>query len=66
MRNGWNCGLGDTLGRTVWSTVTGLEPHTYSRVRIQDDLLTQLRAGVYVVEIRVGASRLTQRVVKAE
>lgn len=56
----------DLLGRTVWNTVTGLEPHTYSRVRIQNDLLTQLRAGLYIVEVRVGASRLTQRVVKAE
>lgn len=56
----------DLLGRIVWSSTTGLEPHTYSRVRIQDDLLTQLRAGVYIVEVRVGASRLTQRVVKAE
>jgi len=56
----------DLLGRAVWATVTGLEPHTYARVRIPNDLLTQLRAGLYIVEVRVGDSRLTQRVVKAE
>jgi subtilisin family serine protease len=55
----------DALGRLVWSTETGLEPETYSRVRIQDDLLGKLRAGVYIVEVRVGGSRLVQRVVKA-
>lgn len=56
----------DVLGKLVWSTVTGLEPNTYSRVRIQNDLLTQLRTGVYLVDVTVGESRLTQRVVKAE
>lgn len=55
----------DVLGKLVWSTVTGLELNTYSRVRMQNDLLTQLRAGVYIVQVRVGGSRLTQRVVKA-
>jgi subtilisin family serine protease len=56
----------DVLGQLVWSTSTGLEPNTYSRVRVQNDLLTQLRAGVYVVVAQVGASQLTQRVVKAQ
>ncbi|MGV9013915.1 MAG: S8 family peptidase [Flavobacteriales bacterium] len=56
----------DVLGKLVWSTSTPLEPGTYARVRIQNDLLSQLRAGVYVVDVRVGGSRLTQRVVKAE
>jgi len=56
----------DALGKLVWSTVTGLEPNTYSRVRVQNDLLTQLRAGVYVVVAQVGDSKLTQRVVKAQ
>lgn len=56
----------DVLGKILWSTVTGLEPHTYSRVRIQNDLLSKLRAGVYIVEVQVGGSRLTKRVVKAE
>ncbi len=56
----------DMLGKLLWSTQSGLEPHTYSRVRIQNDLLTKLRAGVYVVEVQVGGSRLTKRVVKAE
>lgn len=56
----------DMLGQQVWSSETGLEPNTYSRVRIQNDLLTQLRAGVYVVDVQVGDSRLTQRVVKTQ
>ena len=55
----------DALGRLVWSTETGLEPETYARVRIQNDLIGKLRAGVYIVEVRVGGSRLVQRVVKA-
>lgn len=55
----------DVLGRELWSTTTGLEPHTYSRVRIQNDLLTQLRAGTYIVKVQVGDSKLTQRVIKA-
>ena len=54
------------LGRKLWASTTGLEPGTYSRVRIQNDLLTQLRAGAYIVEVQVGGSRLTQRVIKAE
>ena len=56
----------DMLGRNLWTTTTGLEPMTYSRVRVRDDLLTQLRAGAYIVEVQVGSSRLTQRVIKAE
>lgn len=56
----------DILGQMLWSTRTALEPNTYARVRIQDDLLTNLRAGVYIVEVQVGGSRLTRRVVKAE
>ena len=56
----------DMLGRKLWASTTGLEPGTYSRVRIQNDLLTQLRAGAYIVEVQVGGSRLTQRVIKAE
>ncbi|MEO8733122.1 MAG: S8 family peptidase [Flavobacteriales bacterium] len=56
----------DVLGQQVWSTSTALEPNTYARVRVQDDLLTQLRAGVYVVVAQVGDSKLTQRVVKAQ
>lgn len=56
----------DVLGKLVWSTSTALEPETYGRVRIQNDLLSQLRAGLYIVDVHVGGSRLTQRVVKAE
>ncbi len=56
----------DMLGRLLWSTQTGLEPHTYSRVRIQNDLLAKLRAGMYAVEVQVGSSHLAKRVVKAE
>ncbi len=55
----------DVLGREVWSTSTGLEPHTYVRVRIQNDLLTKLRAGTYIVKVQVGDSKLTQQVIKA-
>lgn len=55
----------DVLGQQLWSTTTGLEPNTYSRVRVQNDLLTQLRAGVYIVVVRVDDSTITQRVVKA-
>lgn len=57
--------LRDALGRLVWSMGTGLEPETYTRVRFQNDLLAKLRAGVYIVEVHVGDSRLVQRVVKA-
>ncbi len=56
----------DVLGKTLWSARTGLEPNSYSRVRIQDDLLTGLHAGVYIVEVQVGESRLIRRVVKAK
>ena len=55
----------DVQGRELWSTSTGLEPNTYARVRIQNDLLTQLRAGTYIVKVQVGDSKLTQKVVKA-
>lgn len=56
----------DMLGRLLWSTTTGLEPGTYSRVRVRNDLLAPLRPGAYIVEVQVGASTLTQRVIKAE
>jgi hypothetical protein len=56
----------DMLGQLVWSTSTGLEPNTYTRVRLQDDLLLHLHAGIYVVDARAGDSRLTRRVVKAQ
>lgn len=62
---GMNVLIYDMLGRELWSTTTGLEPHTYSRVRIQNDLLTHLRAGAYIVKVQVGGSKLTQRVIKA-
>ncbi len=55
----------DVQGRELWYTTTGLEPHTYARVRIQNDLLTQLRAGTYIVKVQVGDSKLTQQVIKA-
>ncbi|MBK6894086.1 MAG: hypothetical protein IPH00_13385 [Flavobacteriales bacterium] len=54
------------LGRKLWASTTGLEPGTSSRVRIEPDLLTQLRGGAYLVEVHVGVSRLPQRVIKAE
>ena len=56
----------DVLGKLVWSTSSALESGTYGRVRIQNDLLSHLRAGLYIVDVCVGGSRLTQRVVKAE
>lgn len=56
----------DMLGRQVWYTSTGLEPETYSRVRIQDDLLLRLHPGAYVLTVQVGNSTLTRRIVKAE
>lgn len=56
----------DVLGKLLWSTRTGLEPNRYSRVRIQNDLLTNLRAGMYIAEVQVGDSHLVQRIVKAE
>ena len=58
--------LYDVLGQLVLNNTATLEPNTYSRVRIQNDLLSQLRAGVYIVDVRVGDSRLTQRVVKTQ
>lgn len=58
--------LYDALGRSIWSSSTPLEPHTYARVRVQDGILSRLRAGAYVLDVHVGASRLTRRVVKAE
>lgn len=64
--NSMSLTIHDMLGKLLWSTQTGLEPHTYSRVRVQNDLLAKLRAGVYVVEVQVGGSHLTRRVVKAE
>lgn len=58
--------LHDLLGQLLWSTpVTGLEPHTYAHVRVHDALLTRLRAGTYIIRVKVGGSRITRRVVKA-
>lgn len=57
--------LYDALGRSVWSSTSALEAYTYGRIRVQDGVLTQLRAGVYVLDVRVGDAHLTQRVVKA-
>lgn len=56
----------DAVGKLAWSTTTGLEPNIYACIRIQNDLLSRLRPGLYIVEVQVGASRLVQRVVKAE
>ncbi len=56
----------DVLGKQVWFTSTPIEPDTYARVRIQNDLLLRLKGGVYILDVRLGESRLTQRVVKAE
>lgn len=58
--------ISDMLGKLVWSTSTGLEPGTYSRVRIQDDLLNRIRAGAYVISVQVGDSKLTRHIMKAE
>lgn len=56
----------DMLGKQVWGTCTGLEPETYARVRIQDDLLNRIRPGAYVITVQVGDSRITRHIVKAE
>ncbi|HMN07041.1 MAG TPA: S8 family peptidase [Flavobacteriales bacterium] len=58
--------LHDVLGQKLWNTeVNGLEPHTYSHVRVHDALLARLRAGTYIIRVEVGGSVLTRRVVKA-
>lgn len=58
--------LHDLLGRMVWTGSTTVEPYTYQHVRIQDSLLSKLRAGLYIVELQVGTSRLTKQVIKAQ
>lgn len=58
--------LVDLLGQKLWNTeVAGLEPHTYAHVRVQDALLTRLRAGTYILRVEIGGFHLTRRVVKA-
>lgn len=58
--------LHDVLGQKLWNTeVNGLEPHTYSHVRVHDALLVRLRPGTYIIRVEVGSSVLTRRVVKA-
>lgn len=55
----------DLLGRMIWTGSAAVEPYTYAHVRIQDSMLSKLRAGLYIVELRVGTSRLASQVVKA-
>lgn len=58
--------LTDIAGRVVWRSVTSVEPGAYARVRVQDGVLSRLRAGAYVVDVRVGDARLTRTVIKSE
>lgn len=58
--------LFDVSGRRVWASSSPLEPGTYGRIRVQDGVLSHLRAGAYVVDVRAGDARLTRRVIKAE
>lgn len=58
--------LYDVLGQLVLGSTVQLEPNTYARVRIENELLTRSRAGVYILDVRLGGSHLTQRVVKVQ
>jgi serine protease AprX len=55
----------DAVGQLVWEGVRYVEPGVLSRVRLQGGALAGLAAGTYVLDVRIGEHRLTQRVVKA-
>ncbi|MFT3885184.1 MAG: S8 family serine peptidase [Flavobacteriales bacterium] len=57
--------LFDVAGRSVWRSSTVVEPRTYVRIRLQNEVLAGLRPGAYVLDVRVGEAHLTQRIVKA-
>jgi len=56
----------DVLGRIVWKTRASLEPGTFTRLRLEDGALRNLRSGAYIVAVGVGGSWITKKVVKAQ
>ena len=57
--------LTDAAGRIAWQAEQVVDPEAYLQLRVEDEPLQRLDAGVYVLQAEVGGTMLARRVVKS-
>lgn len=57
--------LTDAAGRIAWQAEQVVDTEAYLQLRVQDEPLQRLGAGVYVLQVELGGTTLARQVVKA-